>query len=75
MLTQPRFLINNDPNPFDPAELDDIREKLDLITDSAKREEYRNNNAHEIANSPTERILVVSGPGTGKSHLFLDRIR
>lgn len=75
MVTPPRFLMNNDSGPFDPSELDDIYQKLDSIADRVERERYRDDNARDIANNPAERILVVSGPGTGKSYLFLDRIR
>jgi superfamily I DNA/RNA helicase len=39
-----------------------------------ERVEYRNFNAATIAGSVDRRTLIVAGPGTGKSHLFLARI-
>jgi superfamily I DNA/RNA helicase len=39
-----------------------------------ERLEFLNRNAKAVAQSPLDRILIVSGPGTGKSTLFEDRI-
>jgi superfamily I DNA/RNA helicase len=50
-----------------------LREELDAL-DNAGRTEYRNNNASAIARHSAAKFLIVSGPGTGKSHLFLERI-
>jgi superfamily I DNA/RNA helicase len=68
-----RCIINEDGFPFDFAELQTIRRQLDSFSDD-KRIVYRNQNAATIAKHSAEKILIVSGPGTGKSHLFLDRI-
>ena len=68
-----RFLINNDGVPFDSTELQTLRGVLDALSDN-KRTEYRNQNASAIAQHDAAKFLIVSGPGTGKSHLFLDRI-
>ncbi|HEX37310.1 MAG TPA: ATP-dependent helicase [Candidatus Cloacimonetes bacterium] len=68
-----RFLINDDGSPFEASELRTLRGELDAL-DNAGRTEYRNNNASEIAQHGATKFLIVSGPGTGKSHLFLDRI-
>jgi superfamily I DNA/RNA helicase len=72
-LMTPRHLINDDGTPFDPAELNAVRTQLDALPQN-DRERYRNENAAAIAVHPAERMLIVSGPGTGKSHLFLNRI-
>ena len=69
-----RYLINEDRNEFDSGEIADLKEKLDSLDDN-ERESYRNNNATAIAECDADRLLIVSGPGTGKSHLFLERIR
>lgn len=68
-----RFLINNDGSPFEASELRTLRGELDAL-DNAGRTKYRNNNASEIARHGATKFLIVSGPGTGKSHLFLERI-
>lgn len=68
-----RHLINNNGTPFDSAELQTLRGELDALTND-KRTEYRNQNASAIAQHGAVKFLIVSGPGTGKSHLFLDRI-
>jgi len=68
-----RYLINDDGSPFDSAELQTLRGGLDTLSDD-KRTEYRNQNASAIAQHRATKFLIVSGPGTGKSHLFLDRI-
>lgn len=68
-----RHLINNDGTPFESTELQTLRNELDAL-DDAKRTEYRNQNALAIAQHDAVKFLIISGPGTGKSHLFLDRI-
>ncbi len=68
-----RFLINDDGSPFEASELRTLRGELDAL-DNAGRTEYRNKNALEIAQHGATKFLIVSGPGTGKSHLFLDKI-
>ncbi|MBZ5499782.1 MAG: UvrD-helicase domain-containing protein [Acidobacteriia bacterium] len=69
----PRHLINEDGTPFDDAELRSVRQQLDRL-DEDERKQYRNQNAAEVAGHSAHKMLIVSGPGTGKSHLFLDRI-
>lgn len=69
----PRFLINDDGSPFEASELQTLRCELDAL-DNAGRTAYRNNNASEIARHSAAKFLIVSGPGTGKTHLFLERI-
>ncbi|MBZ4651123.1 hypothetical protein, partial [Thermosipho sp. (in: thermotogales)] len=68
-----RFLINENGSPFEVSELRTIRAELDAL-DDAGRLEYRNNNTSEIAQHYSAKFLIVSGPGTGKSHLFLQKI-
>ena len=68
-----RFLINDDGAPFEPSELQTLRKELDVLDDN-DRANYRNQNSLAIARHDATMFLIVSGPGTGKSHLFLDRI-
>jgi superfamily I DNA/RNA helicase len=68
-----RYLINDDGSPFESSELVALSEQLDNLDDDA-RTEYRNQNASTIATHTSKRFLIVSGPGTGKSHLFFNRI-
>ena len=68
-----RHLINNDGTPFETSELQTLRDELDAL-DNNGRAEYRNQNASAIAQHNAAKILIVSGPGTGKSYLFLNRI-
>ncbi|MFA6077321.1 MAG: UvrD-helicase domain-containing protein [Candidatus Paceibacterota bacterium] len=73
-ITMPiRHLINNDGQPFDKAELQTLRADLDALPDN-ERAQFRNDNAQAIAQHPAIKILIVSGPGTGKSTLFKQRI-
>ena len=69
----PRFLINDDGALFDASELQDLSQILDGLG-NAGRKEYRNNNACKISRHHATKFLIVSGPGTGKSHLFLEKI-
>ena len=68
-----RHLINNDGLPFDTAELQELLQRLDALPDD-KRVQYRNNNALAIAQNQSNKMLIVSGPGTGKSTLFKQKI-
>jgi superfamily I DNA/RNA helicase len=68
-----RNLINDDGTPFESTELKTLHGELDALGDDG-RTEYRNQNASAIAQHKAVKFLIVSGPGTGKSHLFLDRI-
>lgn len=70
----PRFLINVDGSPFESSEIHKLRGVLDSLSD-AERTAYRDQNASVIAQHDAVKILIVSGPGTGKSRLFLDRIK
>lgn len=68
-----RYLINNYGTPFESAELKTLLNELDALNDD-ERTDYRNQNASAIAQHQAVKFLIVSGPGTGKSHLFLNRI-
>ena len=68
-----RYLINDNGTPFDSTELQTLRGELDALTDN-ERTEYRNQNASSIAQHKAIKFLVVSGPGTGKSTLFKNKI-
>ena len=68
-----RHLINNDGTPFKTSELQTLCDELDAL-DNDGRTEYRNQNASAIAQHDAVKILIISGPGTGKSYLFLNRI-
>jgi superfamily I DNA/RNA helicase len=70
----PRLLINDDGAPFETVEVQTLRNELDAL-DDVQRKEYRDQNAASIAQHDASKLLIVSGPGTGKSHLFLDRIK
>lgn len=68
-----RSLINADGREFDSDELTELRDLLDGLSDD-QRTAFRNENANQIAEHPSTRVLIVSGPGTGKSTLFKQRI-
>lgn len=72
-LNNMRHLINDDGSSFDSVELQTLRGELDAL-DNDGRTEYRNQNASAIAQHEAVKFLIVSGPGTGKSHLFLNRV-
>lgn len=59
---------------FSESEISDIENGLTDL-DNAARVDFRNRNATEIAADSSPRMLVVAGPGAGKSFLFMDRIR
>jgi superfamily I DNA/RNA helicase len=65
--------INPDGSPFD-AELNHFEAALNALS-NAQRDEYRKRNAEAIARLASERLLIVAGPGSGKSYLFLERIK
>lgn len=74
-MEEPRFLINRDGSPFDENELAKLRDDLLSLKAEGRHLDYRDRNSAEIAQDPSPKILIVSGPGTGKSYLFLDRIK
>lgn len=67
-----RHLINEDGEPFEEDELEALAQELDSLT-TDQRTEFRNRNAEAIAKHPATQILIVAGPGTGKSTIFKQR--
>jgi superfamily I DNA/RNA helicase len=65
--------VNPEGESFD-SDLDELRSLLSDLTND-DRKAYRNGNATAIATLEHQRLLIVAGPGSGKSHLFLSRIR
>lgn len=68
-----RHLVNASGNPFDQAELRTLREALNSLVDM-ERTSYRDENAKSIYTHTSRKVLIVSGPGTGKSYIFKKRI-
>ncbi len=73
MQAGPRHLLNEDGGTFSD-EIDVVTQALAGLPNE-DRVRYRNDNAADIAQTQAPRCLVVSGPGSGKSFLFLGRIR
>jgi superfamily I DNA/RNA helicase len=69
----PRHLINEDGEPFEEEELAELERVLDALN-SADRTKFRDANVQAIATHVADRILIVAGPGTGKSTLFKQRV-
>ena len=69
-----RFLINDEGCPFERPELEMLRGQLDALDDNA-RVDFRDQNASAIVQHGANKFLIISGPGTGKSHLSLDRMK
>ena len=72
-MTRPRSLINEGGESFDET-IPSIELALANLA-NADRDAYRSQNATDIATSSARRLLIVAGPGAGKSHLFLERIQ
>ncbi len=72
MTDLPRNLINEDGEPFD-GEIEEIEGILGGLGTEG-RTAYRDQISHAVATHDGSRMLVVSGPGSGKSFLFLRRI-
>lgn len=69
-----RPLIKEDCTPFNPQELEKISNQLNQFQEKERRE-FRDENRKAVAENKSEKLLIVSGPGTGKTLLFLDRIK
>jgi superfamily I DNA/RNA helicase len=69
----PRYLVNATGESFE-AEIATVEPLLAALP-NAQRLAYRNGNAETIAQHDSGRLLIVAGPGSGKSYLFLSRIR
>jgi superfamily I DNA/RNA helicase len=68
-----RHLINEDGTPFSEGDLGALSKALDALT-GEERTNYRNENASAIAEHGAKRMLIVAGPGTGKSSIFKQRV-
>src|SRR4051794_22079911 len=66
-------LLKPDGSPF-ADELHELKQSLSELPNE-DRVAFRNRNAAAIAGHDATHLLVVAGPGAGKSFLFLDRIR
>jgi superfamily I DNA/RNA helicase len=69
----PRNLINDGGESF-AVELASLEDLLGALS-NADRESYRDQNAAAIATHSGSQMLIVAGPGAGKSHLFMARIK
>lgn len=69
-----RHLINDDGSPFEGVEIDALVVEMEAL-DLGGRRALRDANAASVANHSAERMLIVAGPGTGKSTLFKQRIK
>src|SRR5690242_517625 len=67
----PPPLLNEGGDCFE--NLNEAEEKLDALSNE-NRVAYRDFNARAIAEADAAELLVVAGPGAGKSHLFISRI-
>ena len=69
----PRSLINPGGESF-ALELVSL-ERLLTVLANPERKRYRDTNATAISVHTADRLLIVAGPGSGKSFLFLSRIQ
>lgn len=67
-------LIKEDGEPYSEAEVAELSQRLNALSQAAKRS-HRDANADSIASHGSARMVIVSGPGTGKSFLFRSRIK
>lgn len=68
-----RHLINENGKPFENQELDVLAKELEALKPTERRH-FRDANAQAVATQLADRLLIVAGPGTGKSTLFKQRI-
>jgi len=66
-------LLHEDGSVFSDEQIQEITTQLTPMN-TDERHAFRDRNSSEIAASPAKKLLVVSGPGSGKSFLFDDRI-
>lgn len=69
----PASLLHEDGRPFAPEEVERAAVALRSLSDD-DRQKFAKQNAKDISSTSQPRLLVVSGPGTGKSYLFAQRI-
>jgi superfamily I DNA/RNA helicase len=68
----PQYLLNKDGSCF--SDLEPVADALRVLANEDRRA-YRDANARVIASDTEVRLLVVAGPGAGKSTLFIARIK
>lgn len=62
------------PEKPDESAIESIKTTLDSLT-SSERLTKRSEITNAITADESNRLVILSGPGTGKTHLFLERIR
>jgi superfamily I DNA/RNA helicase len=67
----PPYLVNEDGRGFEG--LKETGAALGALTNE-NRKAYRDANAQTIAQVDAQRLVIVAGPGAGKSYLFISRI-
>jgi superfamily I DNA/RNA helicase len=67
-------LVRDDGTPFPQDEVEALSDEF-CAHDVDERIALRNENADQIARHEAARLLLVSGPGTGKSTLFKARLK
>jgi superfamily I DNA/RNA helicase len=72
-LSTPGAIINEIGGTFSD-EIEALTSSLSHLNND-EREEFRDRNAHAIAENSANRLLIVAGPGAGKSFLFMSRIK
>lgn len=73
MMALPSPMLHPDGSVFGSEEIAAVTRAIGTLGTDERRQ-FLNQNAKAVAQSPLDRILIVSGPGTGKSTLFEDRI-
>src|SRR5665213_48543 len=66
-------LIADKGQAFTEPRLKEIKAELQALANEDRRA-FRDQNAASIAKHQDPRLLIVAGPGTGKSYLFMQRI-
>lgn len=66
-------MLHPNGSVFTAEEIAAVTATLESMS-TAERQEYLRQNAAAVSASPLEHLLIVSGPGTGKTILFADRI-
>jgi hypothetical protein len=65
----PASLLHEDGRPFTAEEVERAAIVLRSLSDE-DRQKFAEQNTKDISSTSQSRLLVVSGPGTGKSYLF-----
>lgn len=65
------WIFNSVP---EKVQMQSIKNNLEKM-DAAQRTKLRDSISSEIINNTSEKIIILSGPGTGKSHIFVSKIK